>query len=112
MKIKNAFWGSIISTFFVMDTQAAGWCDFEYYEVMTHGNMTNQILLNGKLKDQSQEIWVTISDGNIGASNLSLVLAAQISGKAISIFLDDPNHACTNFPSWAPFGKVRHIKIK
>lgn len=90
---------------------AEGWCEFEYYTVITHGTKTNQVHLNGKLKDQSGGIWVLISDGEKGNANVSLALAAQMAGKKLSIFVDSANYTCANFPSWAPIGEVRHLRM-
>lgn len=90
---------------------AEGWCEFEYYTVITHGTKSNQVFLNGKLKDQESGIWVLISDGEKGSASVSLALAAQMAGKELSIYLDDAADTCSNFPSWAPSGKVRHLRI-
>jgi len=108
---KCTFYSSILALLISNSTYAGGWCEFDYYTVITHGTKSNQVFLNGKLKGQTLGTWVLISDGTIGNANVSLALSAQMAEKRLSIFLDDAEHSCENFPSWAPAGKVRHLRI-
>ncbi len=41
----------------------------------------------------------------------STALAAHMSGKELSIYLEDEAHTCENSPSWASLGKLRHFKV-
>ena len=52
-----------------------------------------------------------ISDGTTGNMNVSVALAAQMSGNELSIYLEDEAHTCENFPSWVGLGKLRHLKV-
>ncbi len=55
--------------------------------------------------------WGGISDGTTGNMNVSLAFVAQMSGKELSIYLEDEAHTCENSPSWASLGKLRHFKV-
>jgi TusA-related sulfurtransferase len=54
---------------------------------------------------------MVIATPTVGKANVGLALTAQASGKSISIYLDSPTATCANFPSWAPAGSIRHIKL-
>ena len=93
-------------------TFAEGWCDLDSgWELVTNGTKADNVWILGKLKNQSNSIWIAISDGNIGKVNVSMALAAEMSGKNLSIYLDSATDTCQTFQSWAPMGKIRHIRI-
>jgi hypothetical protein len=54
---------------------------------------------------------MTVANATIGKGNVALILAAQMAGKGVSVYLDSPSATCANFPSWAPVGSLRHIRI-
>ncbi|KGJ91760.1 hypothetical protein [Colwellia psychrerythraea] len=108
---KSIYYSTIFALLISNSVYAEGWCEFDYYTVVTHGTKTNNVHLNGKLKEQSNSTWIMISDGTTGNMNVSLALAAQMAGKKLSIYLDDAAHTCENFPSWAGVGKLRHLKV-
>jgi hypothetical protein len=96
-----------------LNATAAAWCDLPPggYDLYTHGTMSNQVYLVGQLPGAPAIIWITIADDTVGKSNVALILAAQLAGKGISLYLDAPTATCANYPSWAPIGGIRHIRI-
>lgn len=109
--LKKSLKAYFLLAFLSFGAQSGEWCDFEHYTVVTHGNISDNVYLNGKLAKQNNGIWVVISNGTIGSANVSLAMAAQVAGKGLSIYLDEENATCATFPNWAPFGKVRHFKM-
>jgi hypothetical protein len=91
---------------------AEGWCNVQSgYSLITHGNKGDELYILGRLVGQSGEIWIELGGGSTGKANAAVVLAAQVSGKDIQVFLDLASDTCTTFPSWAGLGRVRHVRI-
>ena len=104
----------IVATIFMMSTNvlAEGWCNLKSgFTVVTHGTKTNNVYILGEIEGRSGGLWITIADDNVGKNNISLALAAQMASKTLSIYLDSADDNCDTFPSWAPVGKIRHVRI-
>jgi hypothetical protein len=63
------------------------------------------------LPGASTTIWIAIADNTVGKSNVALILAAEMAGKGVSIYLDALSATCATYPSWAPIGGIRHVRI-
>jgi len=101
----------VITLFVSGQSVATGWCDLDSgWSVVTNGTKTDEVYLYGKLEEQSSKIWIRLSDGQLGQTNVSLALAASMAGKGISIYIDSAE-TCESFPSWAPMGSLRHVQI-
>ena len=97
---------------FSNSASAEGWCDIQPgYQLISNGNKAESFYMLAQLPGQANAIWLVISDGSVGKGNVALVLAAQMAGKGISIYLDAPSATCATFPSWAPMGSIRHLRI-
>ncbi len=93
-------------------TALAEWCSLNPgFEVVTHGTQTDSVFILGTFVGRNDGLWITISDGTTGKFNASLALAAELAGKSIAVYLDSSEYTCANFPSWAAYGGIRHIKI-
>jgi hypothetical protein len=92
---------------------AEGWCDLAAgsYDLVSHGTKSDQVYLVGQLSGASTSIWMTIADSTVGKGNVALILAAEMAGKGVSVYLDSPSATCANFTSWAPIGGIRHVRI-
>jgi hypothetical protein len=98
---------------FVISTPslAEGWCDIQPgFLFATHGNMGNEAYILATLPGASQTIWITITTNDFGKANVALALAAQLSGKGVSIYLDDASMTCATYPSWSA-SPIRHMRI-
>ena len=40
-----------------------------------------------------------------------MALGAKLAGKNVSIYVDSASYTCATFPSWAPVGEVRHVRV-
>ncbi|NVJ60831.1 MAG: hypothetical protein HWE27_10585 [Gammaproteobacteria bacterium] len=94
------------------NSSAEGWCDFSVgdYQIITHGNKSDQVYIMGKVQGTAGNKWYTIANASAGKHNISLVLAAQIAGKGISIYIDSADYDCNTYPSWST-SPIRHVKI-
>ena len=93
-------------------TFAEGWCNLKQgFNVITHGTKTDNTYIIATIEGREDSMWIFMSDGNVGKNNVSLALAAQLAGKTLSIYLDAEGDTCSNFPSWAPVGRVRHVRL-
>lgn len=103
----------IITTMFLScNALAEGWCNFKPgFSVVTHGTKSNNVYILGELEGRTGAMWIMIADDTIGQNNISIALAAQMAGKTLSIYLDSADDNCDNFQSWAPLGKLRHVRI-
>lgn len=92
---------------------AEGWCDIPYggYELVSHGTLSEALYITAQLPGAPGPIWIRVSDATVGKGNVALILAAQMAEKGIAIYLDAPSASCATFPSWAPIGGVRHVRI-
>lgn len=90
-----------------------GWCDQPAgsYDLRTHGTVSNQVYLVGQLPGAPSTIYIAIADDTVGKSNVAVILAAEMAGKGVSIYLDAPSATCAAYPSWAPIGGIRHVRI-
>lgn len=98
---------------FALNASAEGWCDISagIYDLRTHGTVSDLVYLVGQLPGAPSAIWISIADSTIGKSNVALILAAQVAGKGLSIYLDAPSATCATYPSWAPIGGIRHVRM-
>jgi hypothetical protein len=100
----------LLALFACSTSYAAGYCDLQPgFRVTTHGNNSDSVWLYGALVGQSSPIWIPISNGTAGKANVAVALAAQVSGRGLSVYLDLPEHTCANFPNWN--GAIRHVQI-
>lgn len=96
----------------VSAANAEGWCDLEPgWTVITHGSKINNVFIQGKLVGGPTWIWMQIASPEIGQANVAVALTAQAAGKGLTIYLDLPEATCANYPSWAPMGTIRHVKM-
>jgi hypothetical protein len=63
------------------------------------------------LPGTASTVWTTIADNTVGKGNVALILAAQMAGKGVSVYIDSPSYICASFPNWAPIGAIRHIRV-
>jgi hypothetical protein len=92
--------------------QAEGWCDLAPgWSVVTHGTKAENIFVLGQFQGAPNGIWIQIADATVGKSNVGMALGAQLAGKKLSLYVDSPSYTCATFPSWAPVGQIRHIRI-
>ena len=92
--------------------QAEGWCELAPgWSVVTHGTRAENIFVLGQFQGASNGIWIQIADATVGKSNVAMALGAQLAGKRLSLYVDSPSYTCATFPSWAPVGQIRHIRI-
>lgn len=91
---------------------AEGWCYFEPgdYEIITHGNKSNQVYITGKFTGSTVSKWVNIANDTVGKYNVSLVLAAQMAGKGVNVYIDSSDYNCETYPSWST-SPIRHVRI-
>lgn len=96
-----------------LGASAEGWCDLAAgsYDLVSHGTTSNNFYLVGQLPGASSAVWIPIADNTIGKGNVALILAAQTAGKGVSVYVDSPSYTCATFPTWAPMGAIRHIKV-
>lgn len=96
-----------------LKASAEGWCDLAAgsYDLVTHGTKTDSVFLVGQLPGTSTTIWIEIASSAVGKGNVALLLAAEISGKGVSVYLDSPSATCATYPSWALIGGIRHVRI-
>lgn len=92
-------------------SNATGWCDLsaENYYLITHGTKSNKVWVVGRFEGSNEHKWIPIADSNYGASSVALVLAAQLAGKGISVYLDADSETCTTYTSWS--GVIRHVRF-
>jgi hypothetical protein len=100
-------------TLLAIDARAEGWCDLAAgsYDLVSNGTVTDQVYVVGQLVGASSAIWIPIADSTVGKADVALVLAAQMAGKGISLYLNAPSATCANFASWSTIGSIRHVKI-
>lgn len=98
---------------FAISARAEQWCDLAAggYELVTHGNKSDEVYLLAQLPGAASIIWIRIANATVGKSNVALILAAQMAGKGLFIYLDGPSATCATYPSWEPMGGPRHIRI-
>jgi hypothetical protein len=96
-----------------VDAHAEGWCDLAAgsYDLVSNGTVSDQVYVVGQLSAASSAIWIPIADSTVGKADVALVLAAQMTGKGISLYLNAPSATCANFASWSTIGSIRHVKI-
>jgi hypothetical protein len=92
--------------------RAEGWCDLmPGWAVVTHGTKADNVFVLGQFQGSGAGIWIQIATATVGKANVALALGAQFAGRNISIYVDSPAYNCATFPSWAPIGEVRHIRV-
>lgn len=112
---KNIF--RVLSCFalslWAVGASAEGWCDLAAgnYDLASHGTISDKFYLIGQLPGSPVTVWTTIADSTVGKGNVTLILAAIMSGKGVSVFIDSPSYTCATFPNWAPIGAIRHVRI-
>ena len=96
-----------------IDAHAEGWCDIAAgsYDLVSNGTVSDQVYVVGQLAGASSTIWIPIADSTVGKADVALVLAAQMAGKGISLYLNAPSATCANFASWSTIGSIRHVRI-
>jgi hypothetical protein len=104
---------AILAIAFAMPAaHAEEWCTFQPgWSVVTHGTLGDNYFVLAALVGRSDWMWIQISNGTVGKANIATVLAAQLADKSVQIYLDSNTWTCATFPSWAPMGSIRHIKI-
>jgi len=91
---------------------AEGWCDLvPGWSVVTHGTKSENVFLLTQFQGAPNAIWIQISDGINGKPNVAMALTAHALGQNLSLYVDSPSYTCATFPSWAPIGQIRHIRI-
>ena len=101
-----------ISLLFSSTTFAEGWCNYSAgeFEVVTNGTKSDNVYLAGNFTGKTTKKWIYIANTTAGKNNLSLALAAQMTGKGLSVFIDSVEYDCDSFPSWST-SSIRHVKI-
>jgi hypothetical protein len=96
-----------------LGANAEGWCDLAAgsYDLVSHGTVSDKFYLIGQLPGAPSAVWMTIADNTVGKGNVALILAAQMAGKGVSVYIDSPSYTCASFPNWAPIGAIRHIRV-
>jgi hypothetical protein len=96
-----------------IDAHAEGWCDLAAgsYDLVSNGTVTDQVYLVGQLPGAPSTIWIPIADATVGKADVALILAAEMAGKGISVYLNAPSATCANFASWSSIGSIRHVRI-
>lgn len=96
-----------------INARAEGWCDIAAgsYDLVSNGTVSDQVYLVGQLAGAPATIWMVIADSTVGKADVALLLAAQMAGKGVSIYLNAPSATCANFASWSPIGSIRHVRI-
>lgn len=103
----------ITASLFALNARAEGWCDLAAgsYNLVSHGTISDSFYLVGQLQGGSATLWTTIADSTVGKGNVALILAAQMAGQGVSVYLNAPSATCANFQNWAPIGSIRHVRI-
>ncbi|MEM9102777.1 MAG: hypothetical protein AAGB12_10685 [Pseudomonadota bacterium] len=86
-------------------------CKILSFTIVTNGNQSNDVYLNGWLEGKEESIWINIANDQVGKHNVALALAAQMSGKTLSIDLANEEDTCANFPSRAAIGRIENLLI-
>src|SRR5215211_13500 len=86
-----------------LDAHAEGWCDIAAgnYDLVSNGTVSDQVYLVGQLPGGPSAICIPIADGTVGKADVALVLAAELLGKGVSVYLNAPSATCANFGSWS-----------
>lgn len=79
--------------------------------MVTHGTASDNVFLLAQFQGAPNALWIQIANSNVGKSNIAMALSAQMAGKNLSLYVDSPSYTCATFPSWAPVGAIRHIRI-
>ena len=88
------------------------WCDLQSgWQIYTHGNSSNKVWIYGVFVGQTNSRWIQINnpEASTGASNVALAMAASVSGKRISVYLDSVQDTCATFPNWS--AAIRHLRV-
>jgi len=101
-----------LSLVFSTSVFAEGWCSYSAgeFDVITHGNKSDQVYLVGKFSGATTGKWVNIVNSTAGKHNLSLALAAKMAGKGLSVYVDAAEYDCETYPSWST-SPIRHVRI-
>jgi hypothetical protein len=108
-KLKILF---LVSLVFSTSTLAEGWCSYlaGEFQVITHGTKTDNVYLLGKFVGTTAQKYIIIANSTAGKNNLSLALAAQMSGKGLSVYIDSAEFTCESYANWST-SPLRHVKI-
>lgn len=91
---------------------AEEWCDLvPGWQVTTHGGMTDNVYIRGRLQGGSGDIWIQIASATVGKTNVAAALAAQLAERNLSLYLDAAGATCANFGSWQPVTAIRHVRV-
>lgn len=103
---------AVAATLLVLSTSAsAQWCDLvPGWQVVTHGTKSENTYILGRFQG-GPDMWILIGTPTLGKSNVAMALGAQLGNKNLSLYLDSPNYTCATFPSWAPAGEIRHVRL-
>ncbi len=94
-----------------VNTLAEGWCVLnEGFKVITHGTKSEDVWINGSFEGRTTNHWIQIASTDKGSASVSLALAALMSGKQLSIYVDESELSCASIPSW--YAGIRHVSIK
>lgn len=91
---------------------ATGWCDLQPgWDIYTSGNNSNQVWIYGVFVGQSTYRWIRINDTatGYGQTNIAMALSALMSSRGISVYLDEVEDTCANFPNNS--GAIRHMRV-
>ena len=101
---------SILMAIYSHSSFSEGWCSFPAggFTLVTHGTKSESAYVIGAFSGETVAKWVGIANSSYGKNNIALALAAQISEKSLSVYIDD-SETCSTFTSWSD--KIRHVKI-
>lgn len=90
---------------------AEGWCTLKSgFSVTTHGRKSEDVWVNGTFEGEASNHWVQIASTDRGAASVSIALAALMSGRELSVYIDAADQTCANIPGW--YDGVRHVRVK
>jgi hypothetical protein len=111
--MNRKFWNGIAATLALLVSPWANaqWCDLSPgWQIVTHGTKSENTYILGRLQG-GNDMWILIGTPTVGKTNVALALSAVMGGKNLSLYLDSPSYTCATFPSWAPAGEIRHVRL-
>jgi hypothetical protein len=106
-------WTGLAATLALLVSPLAGaqWCDLSPgWQVVTHGTKSENTFILGRFQG-GNDLWILIGNATVGNNNVAVALSAQMGGKNLSLYLDSSSYTCATFPSWAPAGEIRHVRL-